>query len=61
MEFVNQPLTEQGGVQFGAAFAGEAFDLPMLPQPGEGGGEIKLITAADMDVVREPLEAAEAN
>ena len=59
VDFVDEAGLKEGVVDFAAAFAEEAFDVPLFAEPAEGEGEIQIAFAADFDFVGEGAELLE--
>ena len=59
VNFVDEAGLEECRVDFAAAFAQQAFDVPFAPKPAERGGEIDLGFAADFDFVGKRAQLAQ--
>ena len=60
IKFVDQVCPEHGTIQFAAAFAKEASDLPFVAKPCEGCFQVQLGARGNEKIIRSFLECHEA-
>src|SRR5581483_8678386 len=59
VDFVHETGLKERAIDFTAAFAEEAADVPLLTQPAEGEVEVQFAVAADFNLVGQRAEAFE--